>query len=157
MSEFQPINIDDEEEIIVVNKIKKVKSKLLTKKVELIIEDEEKNVFINQVFRKDILANMLANTKLTGKELFDVIMKENKELYDERRQGWIFETLCQILIPMYSIYPYRSLLLLHKYTTNILYVQVFSKLFFLVIFVLYEVHVFLIFACKSCFTEQNFF
>ena len=98
MSEFQPINIDDEEEIIVVNKIKKVKSKLLTKKVELIIEDEEKNVFINQVFRKDILANMLANTKLTGKELFDVIMKENKELYDERRQGWIFETLCQILI-----------------------------------------------------------
>ena len=99
MSEFQPINIaDGEEEIIVIKKTKKVKSKLLTKKVELIIEDEEKNVFINQVFRKDILANMLANTKLTGKELFDVIMKENKELYDERRQGWIFETLCQILI-----------------------------------------------------------
>ena len=41
---------------------------------------------------------MLANTKLTGKELFDMIMKENKELHDERRQGWIFETLCQILI-----------------------------------------------------------
>lgn len=99
MSEFQPINIaDGEEEIIVIKKTKKVKSKLLTKKVELIIEDEEKNVFINQVFRKDILANMLANTKLTGKELFDVIMKENKELHDERRQGWIFETLCQILI-----------------------------------------------------------
>jgi hypothetical protein len=101
MSEFQPINIaDGEEEIIVIKKTKKVKSTLkgLTKKVELIIEDEEKSVFINQVFRKDILANMLANTKLTGKELFDVIMKENKELYDERRQGWIFETLCQILI-----------------------------------------------------------
>ena len=99
MSEFQPINIaDGEKEIIVIKKTKKVKSKLLTKKVELIIEDEEKNVFINQVFRKDILANMLANTKLTGKELFVVIMKENKELYDERRQGWIFETLCQILI-----------------------------------------------------------
>jgi site-specific DNA-methyltransferase (adenine-specific) len=99
MSEFQPINIaDGKEEIIVIKKTKKVKSKLLTKKVELIIEDEEKSVFINQVFRKDILANMLANTKLTGKELFDMIMKENKELYDERRQGWIFETLCQILI-----------------------------------------------------------
>jgi len=99
MSEFQPINIaDGEEEIIVIKKTKKVKPKLLTKKVELIIEDEEKSVFINQVFRKDILANMLANTKLTGKELFDMIMKENKELYDERRQGWIFETLCQILI-----------------------------------------------------------
>lgn len=100
MSEFQPINIaDGEEEIIVIKKTKKGKSKLLTKKkVELIIEDEEKSVFINQVFRKDILENMLANTKLTGKELFDMIMKENKELYDERRQGWIFETLCQILI-----------------------------------------------------------
>jgi len=101
MSEFQPINIaDGEEEIIIIKKTKKVKSTLkgLTKKVELIIEDEEKSVFINQVFRKDILANMLANTKLTGKELFDMIMKENKELYDERRQGWIFETLCQILI-----------------------------------------------------------
>lgn len=100
MNEFQPINIADGEEIIVIKKTKKVKSKLLTKnkKVELIIEDEEKSVFINQVFRKDILANMLANTKLTGKELFHVIMKENKELYDERRQGWIFETFCQILI-----------------------------------------------------------
>ena len=99
MNEFQPINIaDGKEEIIVIKKTKKVKSKLLTKKVELINEDKESNVFINQVFRKDILANMLANTKLTGKELFDVIMKENKELDDERRQGWIFETLCQILI-----------------------------------------------------------
>jgi len=99
MNEFQPINIaDGKEEIIVIKKTKKVKSKLLTKKVELINEDKENNVFINQVFRKDILANMLANTKLTGKELFDVIMKENKELDDERRQGWIFETLCQILI-----------------------------------------------------------
>ena len=91
MSEFQPINIAVSEEIIVIKKTKKVKSKLLTKKV-----DEEKSVFINQVFRKDILTNMLANTKLTGKELFDEII--NKELYDERRQGWIFETLCQILI-----------------------------------------------------------
>ena len=99
MSELKSINATNrEEKIIIIKKTKKVKSKLLTKKVELIIEDEEKSVFINQVFRKDILANMLANTKLTGKELFDVIMKENKELYDERRQGWIFETLCQILI-----------------------------------------------------------
>ena len=99
MSEIKSINATNrEEKNIIIKKTKKVKSKLLTKKVELIIEDEEKSVFINQVFRKDILANMLANTKLTGKELFDVIMKENKELYDERRQGWIFETLCQILI-----------------------------------------------------------
>src|SRR6056300_306485 len=79
MSELQRINIANGEE-------------------ENIVIDEAKSVFINQVLRKDILVNMLANTKLTGKELFDVIMKENKELYDERRQGWIFETLCQILI-----------------------------------------------------------
>ena len=56
MNEFQPINIaDGKEEIIVIKKTKKVKSKLLTKKVELINEDKENNVFINQVFRKDIL------------------------------------------------------------------------------------------------------
>lgn len=47
--------------------------------------------------------NILANTKLSGKELFEMIMKENKELYDERRQGWIFETLCQILISLKCI------------------------------------------------------
>ena len=101
MNEFQPINITDhEEKSSVIKKTKKVKSTLkgLTKKFELIIEDEEKSIFINQVFRRDILANMLANTKLTGKELFDMIMKENKELCDERIQGWLFETLCQILI-----------------------------------------------------------
>jgi len=96
MNEFQPINITDhEEKSSVIKKKKKVKSKLLTKKVEFIVEDEDEdtNVFINQVFRKDVLVNMLANTNLTGKELFDLIMKENKELCDERRQGWIFETL----------------------------------------------------------------
>ena len=106
MSEFKPINVaDGEEEIIVIKK---------TKKIKLIIEDEEKNVFINQVFRKDILANMLANTKLTGKELFDVIMKENKELYDEGRQGWIFETLCTILIIL-------------KCIENINYTEIYDK------------------------------
>ena len=76
----------------------KVNSKLLPKKIKFIIEDEEKSVFINQVFRKDVLANIWANRKLGYKKLFDVIMKENKELCDERRQGWIYETLCQILI-----------------------------------------------------------
>ena len=95
MSDFQQINYDDDdEEIIVIKKTKKVKSK----KVKLVIKDEEKSIFISQIFRKDILANILTNTKLTGKELFDMIMKENKDLLDERRQGWIFETLCKILI-----------------------------------------------------------
>uniref|UniRef100_A0A6C0EUV3 site-specific DNA-methyltransferase (adenine-specific) n=1 Tax=viral metagenome TaxID=1070528 RepID=A0A6C0EUV3_9ZZZZ len=95
MSEFQAINIS-EEEISVVNK----KNKNKNKKVRLIIEDEGEGLFIKQIFRKDILVNMLANTNLAGKELFDLIMKENNELCDERRQGWIFETLCQILISL---------------------------------------------------------
>ena len=51
-----------------------------------------------QKYRKDILSNMLANLKLTGKEMYNLIMMENKEVIDERRQGWIFESLCQILI-----------------------------------------------------------
>ncbi len=98
MSDFQVSNTINLSKEISIKKPKKIKSQLLTKKLELMHEDEKKNVFVNQVFRKDILVNMLANTKLTGKELFDIIIKENKELYDERRQGWIFETLCQILI-----------------------------------------------------------
>ena len=108
MSKFQPFITACGK---VIKKTKKVKSKLLIKRVDLIVDDEDKNVFINQVFRKDILANMLANTKLTGKELFDIIMKENKEIYDERRQGWIFESLCQILISLKCIenINYRNL------------------------------------------------
>ena len=98
MSDFQVSNTINLSKEISIKKPKKIKSQLLTKKLELMHEDEKKNVFVNQVFRKDILVNMLANTKLTGKELFDIIIKENKELYDERRQGWIFETLWQILI-----------------------------------------------------------
>jgi hypothetical protein len=88
MTELKAINI-------VIDKRRKVKSMT---KLEFIIEDEKKSKLMNQVYRRDILVNMLANTNLTGKELFDVIIKDNKELRDERRQGWIFETLCQILI-----------------------------------------------------------
>jgi hypothetical protein len=97
MNEFQQINATYCQEDIIIKKTIK-KSKLLTKRFKLIDEDETKNVFINQVFRKDILANMLANTHLIGKELFEVIMKEKKELHDDRRQGWIYETLYIILI-----------------------------------------------------------
>ena len=111
MSEFKPIN----NEVVVTGcdvKTKRVKSKLLTKKVKLIIEDcdgdgdfnDKKTTFIKQIFREDILTNILANTHLTGKDLFDMIMEENKEVCDETsegyeiRQGWIYEALCQILI-----------------------------------------------------------
>jgi site-specific DNA-methyltransferase (adenine-specific) len=47
-------------------------------------------------FRKSILDAMLTNKHLPGKELFEHIMFEGDT--DERKQGWIFESLCQILI-----------------------------------------------------------
>jgi site-specific DNA-methyltransferase (adenine-specific) len=104
MSEIQSIsNVYDKEDNMDIKKKQKLKVKLLSKKIDIIIKDDEKRVFINQVYRKDILMNMMANTNLTGKELFDMIMKENKELHDERRQGWIFETLCQVLIVLKCI------------------------------------------------------
>ena len=62
------------------------------------IEFKMSTSFNIQKYRKDILSNMLANLKLSGKEMFDLIMMENTEVVDERRQGWIYESLCLILI-----------------------------------------------------------
>ena len=126
MSEFNSIETVYEEEIMVLKNPKKIKSKsnkikqLLPVDFEIIEdEDEKNNNFINQVkqvFRKDILKNMLnylinknitgkeiGNELTTGKELYDIIMKENKEVCDERRQGWIFETLSLILLVLKCI------------------------------------------------------
>jgi hypothetical protein len=90
MSKLLQIDSSDSEEEYVLQ-TQKIKSKSLSK---ILVEND----FINQIYRKDVLENMLANTNLTGIELFNFIMRENKEFCDERRQGWIFETLCQILI-----------------------------------------------------------
>ena len=61
--------------------------------------------FIPQVYRKDVLANMLSHTELGGEKLFRKLITDNKvaENHDERnkiRQGWIFETICQIAMTM---------------------------------------------------------
>jgi hypothetical protein len=53
---------------------------------------------LDQVTRKDILTNMLLNTHLKGNGLFNLIMRENNGGSDDRRKGWIFETLSQLLI-----------------------------------------------------------
>jgi hypothetical protein len=90
MSKLLQIDSSDSEEEYVLQ-TQKIKSKSLSK---MVVEND----FINQIYRKDVLENMLTNANLTGKELFNFIMRENKEFCDERRQGWIFETLCQILI-----------------------------------------------------------
>jgi hypothetical protein len=49
------------------------------------------------LFRKDILHNMLSNKNLKGLELFELIMRESSET-SERRQGWIYESVFQILV-----------------------------------------------------------
>lgn len=45
---------------------------------------------------------MLSNISLSGKKLFELIVKEkfNKKPCTERRQGWLFESLCQIIISL---------------------------------------------------------
>lgn len=53
---------------------------------------------IKQVFRKDVLANMLSNLKLAGKLLFDLIMSDNNSSPISSRKGDLFETLCEILL-----------------------------------------------------------
>ena len=85
-------------ERMTVNRYRKKIKLVLKSNVIIIHKNVSDTEFVEQVFRKDILRNMLANTKLTGKELFDLIIKENKESCSESRQGLIFETLCQILI-----------------------------------------------------------
>jgi hypothetical protein len=96
MSEIKPINISTSCFDETANVVKK------PKKIKLIIEEEEKCPFIPQIFRKDILANMLANTQLFGRGLFELLMNEKLNVFVSSkttpRQGYIFETICQILI-----------------------------------------------------------
>lgn len=54
--------------------------------------------FVKQDFRSNVLENMFSNKHLSSKELFQGIMFDNMDLHDDTRQGWIFETICQILI-----------------------------------------------------------
>jgi hypothetical protein len=61
-------------------------------------ETKSKMSFVQQKNRKDVLENMLGNLHLGGKQLLKLIMMENKEDINERRQGLIFESLCEILI-----------------------------------------------------------
>jgi len=61
-------------------------------------ETEIKMSFKQQKIRKDILENMLINKHLGGEQLFKLIMFDNTEDIDERRQGFIYECLVQLLI-----------------------------------------------------------
>jgi hypothetical protein len=57
-----------------------------------------KTNMIEQYYRRDVLENMLNNTHLTGKELFDIIMSDNNTSPTDSRRGDLYETLCEILI-----------------------------------------------------------
>lgn len=78
---------------------------LANKKINTDVTGKEKQVsnencsngFKPQTFRKDILDNMLQNKNLGGRELFKMIMSENRESRDRTREGWIYESLSVIL------------------------------------------------------------
>ena len=80
------------------NNQKKIRSKLASKKIEFVIQDETPQAFKLQVDRTDVLENMLLHKNLLpANELFELLMNENKSTPDESRQGWIYETLFIIL------------------------------------------------------------
>jgi hypothetical protein len=67
------------------------------------------SAFTNQIFRDDILKNMLSLIHLGGKELYNIIMTDNNSSpISERRQGWIYESVFQLLLNV-MIRPLSSL------------------------------------------------
>ena len=54
--------------------------------------------FVNQVFRKDILTNMLLNKTVLGKDLFELIMSDNNTSPNASRKGGLFEAIAEIMI-----------------------------------------------------------
>ena len=49
--------------------------------------------------RLDVLATLLLHIDYSGKKLFPLILTDNGiSSADYTRQGWIFETLCQIMV-----------------------------------------------------------
>ncbi len=53
---------------------------------------------IEQKYRKDVLQNILSNTNTSSKKLFKILITDNKTTDDERRIGFLFETLSIILL-----------------------------------------------------------
>jgi len=54
--------------------------------------------FKEQKNRKDVLQNILSNTNISSKKLFKILITDNKTTDDERRIGFLFETLSIILL-----------------------------------------------------------
>lgn len=71
---------------------------LLQSETDEIKPKEYTQNFKPQIYRKDILDNMLQNKNLGGRMLFEKIMNENRESRDRMREGWIYEGLGVILM-----------------------------------------------------------
>ena len=97
------VNID------IVNGSVKPKKKVSEKKIKIIkiikfiIDNGEE--FVNQLTRKDVLYNLLNGINKSGIELFQCIMTDNNPsiTIDEKRQGFLYETIWELLIALKCI------------------------------------------------------
>ena len=83
-------------------KVRRMVNKPVIRPVNIITQADK---FIPQVYRKDVLANMLSHTELGGEKLFQKLITDNNvdgchADRDRTRQGWIFESICQISMTM---------------------------------------------------------
>jgi hypothetical protein len=86
------------ENIASSNNQKKTKAKISSKMIEFVIQDDTPQYFKTQIYRTDVLENMLLHKNLlSANELFELLMNENNGNPDESRQGWIYETIFIIL------------------------------------------------------------
>ena len=54
--------------------------------------------FLEQKTRKDVLKNIILNIDIPSKKLYKMIITDNKTTDDERRIGFLFETISILLI-----------------------------------------------------------
>jgi len=72
----------------------------ITTAKQVIIIKKKPRQFKKQIIRTDILSNMLSHKQLSGEKLFELLMTDGNSSItrDETRQGWIFESIVQIVI-----------------------------------------------------------
>ena len=54
--------------------------------------------FTKQIIRNDVLFNMLNNNTIKVKELYHILMTDNNTIDDDKRKGFLFETISIILL-----------------------------------------------------------
>ena len=95
--EAKKINKDADE----AKKVKSTKTNIKINNINTMIT----NTFIQPEFRRNVLENIILNKHLSSKKLFQVIMFDNNMNIQDNytRQGFVFETICQILVITKSI------------------------------------------------------